>query len=472
MFLLHFVTDQSQLFSTKRKVCDGNFLPSFATPVRGHLPGLLSPMYIYPCDLGNILRKTDFTLMFYCDTCDIKTNNKFDYNRHLLSAKHQRLCSNNAKCKNYIHSLISEESGGTVAESIPQKPPLNILDLSNPQKTPIKNIVQINLHEEDEQNNVIYNESDSDGGSDDSGDDGGDDSGSDGGSDGGGDSGDDSGHVTTSASAAYECKYCKRTYINRTGLWRHNKKYSASCITKIVDASKIENTAELKNVITTMMLMNHEFKTQILDLYKTSMSAITATTVAANSTNMTVAPTSITNNNSKTNNMTNCGNQTFNMQFFLNEQCKDAMNMKDFVNSIQLNMDDLENVGKLGYVEGMSNILITNLNKTELHKRPVHCSDIKRETLYVKDADKWECDGPDHAKMTNAVLAVEHKNVCLIGEWAALHPKCMNSNTNENSRYFKLSKIVTDGAKDGNISKVIRRVATSVLIDKTAPFVE
>jgi hypothetical protein len=155
------------------------------------------------------------------------------------------------------------------------------------------------------------------------------------------------------------------------------------------------------------------------------------------------------------------------MQFFLNEKCKDAMNMKDFVNSIQLNTDDLENVGKLGYVEGMSNILITNLNKTELHKRPVHCSDIKRETLYVKDADKWECDGPDHAKMTNAVLAVEHKNVSLMGKWAAQHPKCMTSHTKDNDDYFKLSKIITDGAQDGNISKVIKRVAKSVAIDKT-----
>ena len=166
--------------------------------------------------------------------------------------------------------------------------------------------------------------------------------------------------------------------------------------------------------------------------------------------------------------MNNCYNQTFNMQFFLNEQCKDAMNMKDFVNSIQLNTDDLENVGKLGYVEGMSNILITNLNKTELHKRPVHCSDSKRETLYVKDADKWECDGPDNAKMTNAVLAVEHKSVGLLGQWANEHPKCMTSHANDNDQYFKLSKIVTDGAVDGNISKVIKRVAKSVVIDKTA----
>lgn len=142
--------------------------------------------------------------------------------------------------------------------------------------------------------------------------------------------------------------------------------------------------------------------------------------------------------------------------------------MKDFVNSIQLNTDDLESVGKLGYVEGMSNILISNLNKTELHKRPVHCSDSKRETLYVKDADEWVQDSPDYEKMTNAVLSVEHKNVQLMGEWAAQHPRCMDSNSNENVQYFKLSKTITDGEKDGNISKVIKKVAKNVVIDKTA----
>jgi hypothetical protein len=389
------------------------------------------------CDLSNILRKTEKRFMFYCDTCDIKTNNKFDYNRHLLSAKHQRLCSDNAKCKNYIHSLISGGGGGTCTESIPQKQQLNVSDLSNPQKIPIKEIVQINLHEADEQQNVILPSSlfsiDSE---------------------------NNLGHVTNSNTLpfAYECKYCNRRYINRTGLWRHNKKYGTSCITKVMDVSKIENTAELKNVINAMLQMNHEFKTQILDMYKTSMSSITTANASSS------APsTNITNNN-----MINCYNQTFNMQFFLNEQCKDAMNMKDFVNSIQLNTDDLENVGKLGYVEGMSNILITNLNKTELHKRPVHCSDVKRDTLYVKDADKWECDGPDHVKMTNAVLAVEHKNVTLMGEWAAQHPKCMISDTTDNDRYFKLSKIITDGAQDGNISKVIKKVAKSVVIDKSS----
>ena len=173
-----------------------------------------------------------------------------------------------------------------------------------------------------------------------------------------------------------------------------------------------------------------------------------------------------TNNNTIT--TTNSNNNTFNMNLFLNEKCKDAMNMKDFVNSIQLTMTDLENVGRLGYVEGMSNIFIDNLQKTDVYKRPIHCSDIKRETLYVKDDDQWERDGPDHQKMTNAVLAVEHKNVVLVNEWAKANPRCMNSNTRENETYFRLSKVATDGEKDGNIDKVIRKVAKKVMVDKDA----
>ena len=136
------------------------------------------------------------------------------------------------------------------------------------------------------------------------------------------------------------------------------------------------------------------------------------------------------------------------------------------MNSIQLNMTDLENVDRLGYVEGMSNIFIDNLQKTDIYKRPVHCSDVKRETLYVKENDQWEREEPDHQKMTNAILAVEHKNVILVNEWAKANPKCMNSNTRENETYFRLSKVVTDGEKDGNIDKVIRKVAKKVCIEK------
>ena len=421
------MTDQSQLFSSDRKFCDGNFLPP---PAPSSKPtDFLSHVYNLPTT-SNILRKREKSKMFHCETCKTTTNNKYDYKRHIFSSKHQRLCSDNAKCKNMIHSLISGVSGGAAVKSIPPKPTLEICELPDPQKTPIGEIVvHINLNEEDAEHNVIYHPE---------------------------------GHVTdevTSASGKYACKYCNRPYINRTGLWRHNKKYGTSCMMKMMEVSQAENTEELKNMINTMMLMNEEFKTQMLELYKASASAISATSATTNS--MTIV------NNTNTNNMTNCYNQTFNLQFFLNEQCKDAMNMKEFVNSIQLDTNDLESVGKLGYVEGMSNILITNLNKTELHKRPVHCSDSKRETLYVKDADEWVQDGPDYEKMKNAVLSVEHKNVQLMGEWAAQHPRCMDSNSNENVKYFKLSKTITDGAKDENISKVIKKIAKNVMIDKT-----
>jgi hypothetical protein len=160
------------------------------------------------------------------------------------------------------------------------------------------------------------------------------------------------------------------------------------------------------------------------------------------------------------------------MNMFLNEKCKDAMNMKDFVNSIQLNLTDLENVERDGYVKGMSNILIDNLQKTDVYKRPVHCSDVKRETLYVKDNNEWERDGPNHPKMVNAVLAVEQKNVAMVGEWAKANPRCMNSSTRENERYMKLSKAATDGEKEGNIAKVIRRVAKNVVVEKDMDMIE
>jgi hypothetical protein len=174
----------------------------------------------------------------------------------------------------------------------------------------------------------------------------------------------------------------------------------------------------------------------------------------------------ITNSTINTNSNNNNNNNTFNMNMFLNEKCKDAMNMKDFIDSIQLNMTDMENMNRLGYVEGMSNIFIDNLQKTDIYKRPVHCSDVKRETLYVKENNEWQRDGPDHAKMTNAVLAVEHKNVVLVNEWAKANPRCLNSNTRENDKYIRMSKIVTDGEKEGNIDKVIRKVAKSVAIEK------
>lgn len=313
----------------------------------------------------------------------------------------------------------------------------------------------------------------------------------------------------------YCCDKCDKQFKSRTSIYRHkpkcdmliNKKTAftiptpsaAGMGTGGIDTGYIEgsNNIQINEIVAENMKMtammieiikhNNHLQAQMLDLYKTNMIfSSNANNVAGNGGNggninggnttqstysaSNVCSTGVTSHNNLVNintvNNTNCNNPTFNLNLFLNEKCKDAMNIQEFVNSIQLNMTDLENVGKLGYVEGISNIIIDNLQKTDLYKRPVHCSDVKRETLYVKDDNKWEKEGPEHQKMVNAVLAVEHKNIGLMGEWAAANPKCMNSGAKENNKYFKLSRTVTDGERNGNIAKVIRRVAKNVVIDK------
>jgi hypothetical protein len=238
-----------------------------------------------------------------------------------------------------------------------------------------------------------------------------------------------------------------------------------------VNVTEIQNTlvhtTNCMKDIMMMMMTTSQLHSKIIETTKNNSGEITAT----NPPSIEVASTLTGDHNTNTINSNNTNN-TFNMNMFLNEKCKDAMNMKDFINSIQLNMIDMENVERDGYVEGMSNILITNLQKTDVYKRPVHCSDVKRETIYVKDDNKWERDAPNHPKMVNAVLAVEQKNVAMVGEWAKAHPRCMNSSFKENEKYFKLSKAATDGEKDGNIAKVIRKVAKNVSLDKETPLIQ
>ncbi len=261
------------------------------------------------------------------------------------------------------------------------------------------------------------------------------------------------------SSEGYECYCCHNIFKSRTSIYKHISKCSTPSPPPAPSASILPGITEpqisddmAKNIVNMMMMLfqqNAELQSKMMEMCKNGGMSNSNNTINANTINA-----NTTNNNS------------FNMNVFLNEQCKDAMNMKDFVNSIQLNLTDLENVGNLGYVKGMSNILIDNLQKMDVYKRPVHCSDVKRDTLYVKENNEWERDGPDHPKMVNAVLAVEHKNVALVSEWAKANPRCMNSNTRENERYMKLSKAATDGEKEGNIAKVIKRVAKNVAIDK------
>ena len=175
-------------------------------------------------------------------------------------------------------------------------------------------------------------------------------------------------------------------------------------------------------------------------------------------------------NNSITNiTNTNSNNKSFNLNFFLNETCKNAMNITDFVNSLQLQLSDLEKVGEVGYVEGISNIIIKNLNALDVTLRPVHCTDKKRETMYIKDENKWEKEDTNNSKLHKMVRKVANKNIDLISEFKEVHPDWKKSTSKISSQFDKIIIESMGGAGDNDYEKedkIIKKVAKSVLIDK------
>ena len=275
------------------------------------------------------------------------------------------------------------------------------------------------------------------------------------------------------------CENCGHKYHSKSGLWKHRKTCERGPVSTTppsppVAPSVATTDIDFKSMMMDMLKNNQEFQHKVFEMMCSQQSLAVnaaATAAAAASAASAAAATSANYTNSNNyNGTTNShnNNNTFNLQLFLNEQCKDAMNMSDFASSITLNVSDLDNFGRVGYVEGMSNLFINTLKETDVCKRPIHCSDARRETLYVKDADKWEREGPENTTITNAVRVVEHKNIVLVNEWAKQNPRCEDSRTAENAQYINMSRAVLDG-DDRNIAKVIKRVAKAVVIEKGPP---
>jgi hypothetical protein len=163
-------------------------------------------------------------------------------------------------------------------------------------------------------------------------------------------------------------------------------------------------------------------------------------------------------------------NNNFNLNLFLNEKCKDALNISDFVNSLVLGIKDLENTARLGYADGISKIFINGLKQLDVYKRPVHCSDLKREIIYIKDDNKWEKDDTDKIKMTKAIKNIANKNIRQLGEWQKQHPTYSEPSSKENDEYNKIICESMSGAckneQSKNYEKIIKNISKEVLIDK------
>jgi hypothetical protein len=253
----------------------------------------------------------------------------------------------------------------------------------------------------------------------------------------------------------YQCEFCKKEYKSLSGLWKHKKKCSQSVEKeKIEDQNKIIVETENNNITSEMIIeiikQNQEFKDLLLEQNKTIIEL---------------------SKNSTTNNTTNVNshNKTFNLQVFLNETCKDAMNIMDFVDSIKIQLSDIESIGELGYVNGMSKLIIKHLNALEENMRPVHCSDPKRDSLYVKDKNVWEKEDPENKKIKKAIKYISHKNICALPEWKAKYPDCIYSDSNKSDQYNHIIIEAMGGSGDNDVEKadkIVKKIAKVVTIDK------
>ena len=238
---------------------------------------------------------------------------------------------------------------------------------------------------------------------------------------------------------------CGNTYKFSQGLSKHKKK----CSWTNDKNDSYNNGGEIKtltNLVLEVVKQNQELTNKIVEM----------------SGNM--------NNNTLINNHSNNNNNTFNLNMFLNETCKDAMNITDFVDSLQLQLSDLEDIGKLGFVEGISNIIVKNLKALDVHKRPVHCADKKREVIYIKDEDKWEKDNDEKQRLRKAIKNVAYKNEKLLPKYKELHPGCNYSDSKYSDHYSKLVIEAMGGSGNNDIEKqdkIIRNIAKEVVIHKT-----
>jgi hypothetical protein len=250
------------------------------------------------------------------------------------------------------------------------------------------------------------------------------------------------------------CSVCQKKYKSNVGLWKHKKTCTLHIDTQI-DTQLINKD----NIIDLLIKENSEFKNIVLEVVK-SNSELHKQNNELQTQLVEVCKISKTTINSN--------NKTFNLQFFLNEQCKDAMNISEFVKTFDLQLTDLESVGELGYVEGITKIMIDKLNSMDIYKRPIHCSDAKREIMYVKDEDKWEKEGRNNPKLRHAIKTVSFQNMKLANLWSNTYPESKNNESHLNDTYMKLIRQSTGGSGDigNNEDKIIRRIAKEVIIGK------
>jgi hypothetical protein len=369
--------------------------------------------------LGNQIQQNSAkksAIIFNCLICDYVTSRKFNYETHLNSTKHK------------INTNM-DTFGNQIQQKSAKKYVCNICDYETKKRYNYDNHINSNRHNNNQQkisNNqqkISNNQQKI------------------------------SNNQQNIGNNEYKCDNCDKEYKGRAGLWKH---------TKICNNTNT-NDPNMMNFVLELVKQNTEFKELLVEQNKQNQNLQNQFIEMTKGKTMTNCNN--TNNISTTNN-----NNNFNLNLFLNETCKNAMNINEFVEQISVSISDLEDTARLGYVEGISRIFINGLKDLEVNERPIHCSDAKRETLYIKEGDIWEKDDSDKTRLTNAIRKVGHKNIRMIPEWKKKYPDCEDYYSNKNDLYLKIvNQSMSRGSEEEtetNYHKIRKNIIKQVVIDK------
>jgi len=347
--------------------------------------------------------------LFECKKCNYITSKKYDYNKHILTLKH----------KNSDNGEVNENKSRQIYRHC------EVCSITTYKQCDYNKHILTSKHKRNEQN---YNNKDYD---------------------------------------KNKCEKCDKIYSSISNLWKHKKKCGVmnneprelqntlnnTTITPDLFMEVLKQSKELQNVL---IEQNKELQNKLLEKDNILIEQNNKIIELASK------PTNINSHNTN--------NNQFNLQFFLNETCKDAMNIVDFVNSLKLTTHDLETTGRLGFIEGISRIFIKELKKLETEKLPIHCTDFKRETVYIKDNDIWEKENEEKQKLKWAIDKIAQLNLNQVQNWQIEYPGCKENNTKENEHFFKLAAVALGGRgkdeEDKYRDKIMRNVLKEVVLDK------
>ena len=242
----------------------------------------------------------------------------------------------------------------------------------------------------------------------------------------------------------HTCSVCSKSYKSRSGLWRHQKK----CIEK--EDAKVE-------ILENMIVSKTESASDDMKILVKEMMAHMKTQAAQLRDQTKIINDMIPRLGSNNNNR-------FNINVFLNEQCKDAINMSDFLESLKIQLSDINYIRNNGLMDGISSVFINGLKQLDTYKRPIHCTDVKRETLYIKDNNEWEKDSSKE-RVKTAIGDLAQKHRLAIRDWEKSNPNWKDSENGREEYIQLVQSLMSDVQDDTSENRIIKNIAKNTLID-------